>query len=148
MALDLNLVGIDRKKAAQGIRVPLSRGGEVRLYKWNNPAMRRLQTQLYQEYRRLRPGKKRIVGSNVPPEVIEEVQLEVVVETILAEWYDFKNGREEFPYSKENARALLSNEDYRWILDEIVEASQAEELWQEEQKAADLGNSVGSSDGA
>ena len=120
----------------------------MRIHKWNNPAMRRLQTQLYQEYRRLRPGKKRIVGSNVPPEVIEEVQLEVVVETILAEWYDFKNGREEFPYSKENARALLSNEDYRWILDEIVEASQEEELWLEERKVVDLGNSVGSCDGA
>ena len=138
MALDLSLAHY-----AWSTRwVPLSKGGRVEIRRWNSPAVRHLQTRLYQEYRRARPGKPRITGKIVPPEVIEAVQLDLVVGAVLTNWDEFADGRTEVLYSEENARALLTQERYRWILEEIVDASQEADEDVEAEQEEDRKNSV------
>lgn len=132
----------------EGVWVPLSMGGQVKVARWRNAKARALMTRLLQEYRRARPGRPRIVNNYIPPEVTEEVQLEVVVSCILLDWREFMDGEEEFPYSPEHARWLLSQERFRPVYDEIIEASQDEELFRMEALEEDKKNSARTWNGA
>ena len=138
--LDISKVAFNEAALKNGRWVDLSEGGEVCIARWNNAKFRALQTKLYQEYRRPRHGGPRIKGNNIPGEVQEEITFELVVKTILLDWRGFANGSTEFPCTEENKRALLGQEKYRWIFDEIVQASMDEEAYRQEAIEDDVGN--------
>jgi hypothetical protein len=115
----------------------LSEGGEVLVAKWDNPRFRARQMELQQEYRRPAPGRKHIKGRNIPPEIAEEINMKLVLDTILLDWRDFVDGTEEVPYSRDAAKALLAQEDFRWILDEITTAAMDEDGYRKAQEDAE-----------
>mgnify|MGYP004446937645 CR=1 FL=1 len=141
MALNLQAAKINAAVSSEGRWVMLSEGGEVLVARWDNPAFRSLQTKLQQEYRRPAPGRKHIKGRTVPPEIAEEMNYRLVLDTILLDWRDIEESPgAAFPYSKGNAKDLLGKEEYRWIFDEIVNAALDESSYRAEELEEDIEN--------
>lgn len=128
------------ESSLKGRWIELSEGGEVLIARWNNPDFRKLQTKLYQDYRNPRLGGKRIKGNKIPGEVQEEITFELVINTIVQDWRGFMNGAEPLECNLANKKALLGNEQYRWIFDEITAAAMDEESYRQEALEEDLGN--------
>lgn len=139
--LDLQKAGFDVEAVSKGRWVPIGRGdgeAEFCIARWNNPEYRALETQLYQKARRARE----IRDNFVPPKVQDKITLELVVNTILKDWRGLNNNGVDLPCTKENKIAVLGNEEYRWILDDVISAAREEEAYHQEVKEEDLGNSV------
>lgn len=126
--------------ALRGRWIELSRGGEILIARWNNPEFRKLQTKLYQDYRK--PGQgPRIKGNHIPGAVQEKISFELVVKTIVLDWRNISSGADAFPCTDENKRFLLGNEQYRWIFDEITGAAMDDDAYLQELAEEDQGNS-------
>lgn len=125
----------------KGRWVELSEGGEVLVARWNNPQFRKLQTKLYQDFRRPRANGPHIKNNKIPSEVQEEITFELVMKTVLVDWRGFAEGDKDFPCNEANKRLILGNENYRWIFDEIVQAAMDEESYRQANIEEDLGNS-------
>ena len=130
-----------KESSNKGRWVELSEGGEVLVARWNNPEFRKLQTKLYQDYRNPRANGPRIKGNKIPPQVQEEITQKLVEKTILMDWRGFSSGTEEFAFTPENKKLILTDERFRWIFDEIVAAAMDEEAYRNEGIEEDLGNS-------
>lgn len=145
--LDLAKAAFNIEAVSKGRWVPIGRGGEEAEFciaRWNNPEYRALETQLYQKARR----ERRIKDNNLPADVMEEITLKLVVLTILKDWRGLNSNGVALPCTKENKFAVLGNESYRWILEDIIAAAREEEAYQQEAKEEDLGNSASVSDSA
>ncbi|MBS7737940.1 MULTISPECIES: hypothetical protein [unclassified Chelatococcus] len=59
------------------------------------------------------PKGARHRDGTVPPALMESIIGEALLETVLIDWANLKNGDEDVPYSKELARTFLTDKDYR-----------------------------------
>ena len=116
-------------------------GGEALVAAWENQKFRALQTKLQQEFRRPAPGRKHIKGRHIPAEIAEEINYQLVEQTILLDWRDI-NVSEGVPlmFNKETSAALLRNEEQHWFFNDIVAASMDEAGYRQEEAEEDVEN--------
>lgn len=145
MGLNLSTAKFDETLAREGRWVELSMGGEVRVTRWDTPKARVAENAYELKHRKELQRASRTKDAEEMTEWLEGRDLHVMIEgQVLQEWRGFyvnETTGEEYPFSKKNARDLLSQEDYRWIAREIKAAAMEDADFRMKEKESDMGNS-------
>jgi hypothetical protein len=149
MKLSELTVDVDRgEKGAWVDNIPELEGLRLKVRSNNNADWRKLQARLMDAM----PRKKRL-GGRLDPDEQDRVISTCLLNTCLLDWEGLENGTgEPLPYSKELARKLLFEPEYRRFRDAVIWAAAivAEEQAEEEEDAKGnlSGPSAGNTGGA
>jgi len=118
--LKLNLRGTDLDKATAGVWIEYEEGISFRIARANTPGYRDALKKMTRQH------KRQIEQGTLSDAKSDRLMAELMADWILLDWKGMKNGKEDFPYSRENARAFLSAEQYadikEWIMQQALEA--------------------------
>ena len=112
--MDIELFDTDPFKEVEGVWRPFGADAEVLIARWENPNHERLMR------KKLRAEKEVIQAQDeLSDAAVERITIEVMSHTILLGWKGFKTKganpgeKVDFPYSQQNALALLKKKDFR-----------------------------------
>lgn len=89
---------------------------EVKIARKNNPQYKKmLRSMMTRNKRKLERENEASV------ELFEKIIIDVMSKTILLGWKELSVGGEDFPYSAQNAKIVLANEDFRKEIDVLSE---------------------------
>lgn len=99
----------DEKKEVEGVWVELNdKGAKVLVARAGNKKYARMFSREYERHQRALEAK-----NDAADDLSDKVTIEIMAETILLDWQGLTFKGELLPYSKENARKLLSVKDFR-----------------------------------
>ena len=124
MALNLTKIksayGSDLTKEIQGVWFKSSfiPGLELKIARAGNKANEKLMRKLYKPY-----AKTLRAGRDLPDDVTDEIQNELIVETILLDWRGLPGDEGEIDYSKDAAYEILQDAELKAFKSEVTEFS-------------------------
>lgn len=118
--LKLNLRGTDLDKATAGVWIEYEDGISFRIARANTPGYRDALRKMQRQH------KRQIEQGTLSDIKSDKLMSELMADWILLGWKGLKNGKEDFPYTPENARAFLAEPAYadikEWIMMQALEA--------------------------
>ena len=123
--------GTDLKKEVEGqwFDLVMIEGCRVKVARAGNPNYIKLMRKLYKPFtKQLRRGK------DIPQEVEEKIQLQLMSETILLDWKGMPGEKDkEVPFTKEVSKMLLGDPELKELKDEINSYSEEFEAYKTEE---------------
>ncbi len=112
--LKLNIPSINLDTAESGAWVDYEKGIKFKIARANTPAYRGAVKRLHKQH------KHQIDTETLSDERSDQIVADLMASYVLLDWEGLQNGEADFPYSKENAEALLGDEAYselrNWII--------------------------------
>jgi len=130
--------GTEKVLEQEGAWITLSEGEngepdtEVMVARWGKNAHRKYLHQLMQPHRRIQQQ-----GATIPDSIMRPILRKSAAKHILKGWKGIEMSGKDFPYSEDNALALLENEDF---MDEIIEIAGYRHTFQKEVGEAEAKN--------
>ena len=116
--LKLNVPSIDTGKAAEGVWIPYENGIEFKIARSNTPLYREAVKKIHRQH------KRQIDAGTLSDSLSDSIMANLMAEHILLDWKGLKNGKEDFPYTRQNAADFLAEESYSEIREWIMVQAQ------------------------
>lgn len=123
---------IDLKKEVEGVWFPLTSipGVDVKVARAGNPRHEKAAQRLMKPYL-----KSRRFGKDLPPEVQDRIETDLILDTILIDWRGMPGeGGQEAPYSKELAAVLLRDPEFKIVKEEIGQCAEELDAYKKEEE--------------
>lgn len=124
--LKLNVPSVDTGKAAEGVWIDYDDGIQFKIARSNTPAYREAVKKIHRQH------KRQIDAGTMSDSLSDSIMAGLMAEHLLVDWKGLMSDGKEFPYSKENATAFLSEEAYGEIREWIMKQSQDNENYRTE----------------